>query len=76
MSNRKKVIVKVQVSVAGNEGPQVLIYTKGRAQMWQGEVSSEIREQMRGRAKAFFYAETGLDGYLGLTKEEAPWQQW
>jgi hypothetical protein len=71
-----RVIVKVQVSVTGNEGSRVLIYTYGFAQSWEGEASAQILELMRGRKTAFLWAEVGPHDTLGLTSEEAPWQAW
>lgn len=68
-------IVKVQVSLyTTHEARQCLIYDQSQRFRHQGEVSDELMSLMRGRAKAFFYADVhGREFVIG---DEAPSQAW
>lgn len=73
-------IVKVQVSVAGNRGPSVLIYDEVRHIQWEGPCDHDpfaqaVRALMAGRVKAFFHAHMNGKRQLVLS-EEAPQQDW
>lgn len=75
MSDGERIIVKVQVPMATNETPMALIYNKDRSFQATAPINADIKRQMRGRFKAFFYAMVkGKDFYLG--ENEAPWQEW
>jgi len=72
-----KPIVKVQVSLFTTESePQVLIYNKNLSHSYQGPVSEDIIEIMKGEPKKFFYAKLPKKpGQIELLNE-APWQDW
>jgi hypothetical protein len=69
------VIVKVQISVAGNtEEPWLLIYDESRDVMVHQPAPINILSLMGDRPKAFFHASV-RDNEVSLFRE-APWQEW
>lgn len=68
-------IVKVQVPLAYSHDAEVLVYNEDRSIQQQFPYSEDLAEIMGEEPKKYFYAHTGLDGYLHLD-EEAPAQDW
>ncbi len=70
-------IVKVQLSIADtHDEQQVLIYTKGHLNWYQGPVNPGIKKLMKGELRKFFYALVPYtSGQIDLL-EEAPEQNW
>lgn len=70
-------IVKVQVSVYTSEDePQVLAYTEGKKNWYQGDAFGPVLEMMGGEDKKFFYAYVPYESGQIEILEEAPWQDW
>ena len=68
-------IVKVQISVAGNRGKRVLIYNKHQSVRWQDAASKEVLALMDGEPKKFFEASINSAGKI-ILDAEADWQDW
>jgi len=69
-------IVKLQTSVYSSDRVQrVLAYDMLLTIQHEQPVTSDILKLLRGRPKAFFFAEVDAKGMLQL-HEEAPWQEW
>jgi hypothetical protein len=69
-------IVKVQMPIASNhDEPEVMVYNEDRSVMQQFPLSDDLREIMGEELKKYFYAHTGMDGFLHLDGE-APAQEW
>lgn len=78
MSKKKrKMIVKVQLSIfTSEEEQQVLIYSKGGENWYQGPANPFIVKMMDGAAKAFFHAYVPYESGQIELLEEAPEQDW
>ena len=73
--NKKRMVVKMQTSLAGTrpEG-MVLVYNRDKSLIYEGPITVEVSTLMRGRLKAYFFAEC-KDGVFEIGAE-APWQNW
>ena len=73
---KTETIVKVQLPLGSNDSvPMALVYSEGRKRMAQVAVSAGLRERMRGRRKAFFYATYHVANGWRLLRD-APDQEW
>ncbi len=73
----KKVIVKVQLSLAtSHDKQQVLVYDEDHKNSYEGDASPEIIKAMDGEVKKFFYAIFPTKPGMIDMFEEAPWQDW
>lgn len=61
--------------MAWTDDPEVLVYNEDRSIQQQFPFDDDIKDLLNGELKKYFYAHTGLDGYLHLD-DEAPEQDW
>lgn len=73
-----RIIVKVQVSLDGED--LALVYNEDRSvqETFEGRNVVALRQMLQGKPKGFFYAHAESDGKrTGLILDEpAPWQRW
>ena len=63
-------IVKVQQSIQTTEKTkQILVYNQSRTIEYQGDITEEIKEMMKGRLKVFFKAKLSPENQIILIKE-------
>jgi len=69
-------IVKIQMPLSSSEkDPPCFVYNKDKSIEQFFSIPEDLKNFMRGRAKAYFYTEIDQEKRLVL-KEEAPWQSW
>lgn len=56
MAETKTFVVKIQQSLAGNNGKRMLAYNKDRSISFEDTLSKEVKELLNGRPKAYFNA--------------------
>jgi hypothetical protein len=72
----KSMIVKVQLAiVSSSEQQTMLVYNQGRAYMFEGPVTEDVKKLMGRRYKKYFHSHLDGEGCIVLDKE-APTQLW